>query len=44
MQGEPGGVGRGLTAAVKVGNADFRIESCGIFVSQIVGTFLFWSN
>ena len=23
-----GGVGRGLTAAVKVGNADFRIESC----------------
>ena len=36
------GVGvRGLTAAVKAGNAGFRIESYGIFVSQILGTFLF---
>ena len=32
---------RGLTAAVKAGNAGFRIESYGIFVSQILGTFLF---
>ena len=37
--GEPGV--RGLTAAVKAGNAGFRIESYGIFVSQILGTFLF---
>ena len=29
MQGELGG-GRGLTAAVKAGNAGFRIESYGI--------------
>ena len=33
--------GGGLTAAVKAGNAGFRIESYGIFVSQILGTFLF---
>ena len=35
------GGGCGLTAAVKAGNAGFRIESYGIFVSQILGTFLF---
>ena len=28
-----------LSAAVKAGNAGFRIESYGIFVSQILGTF-----
>ena len=42
--GGGGGVSRavrGLTAAVKAGNAGFRIESYGIFVSQILGTFLF---
>ena len=43
VQGEPGG-GRGLTAAVKAGNAGFRIESYGICVSQILGTFLFCSK
>ena len=42
VQGEPWGCG--LTAAVKAGNAGFRIESYGIFVSQILGTFVFWSN
>ena len=36
-----GGGGGGLTAAVKAGNAGFRIESYGIFISQILGTFLF---
>ena len=40
---------RNLSAAVKAGNAGFRIESYGIFVSQILGTFLicsscFWLN
>ena len=30
-----------LSADVKAGNAGFRIESYGIFVSQIRGTFLF---
>ena len=45
MQGEPGGGGGGgLTAAVKAGNAGFRIESYGICVSQILGTFLFCSK
>ena len=47
VQGEPGGGGgggRGLTAAVKAGNAGFRIESYGICVSQILGTFLFCSK
>ena len=44
--GEEGGCrvsrgGCGLTAAVKAGNAGFRIESYGIFVSQILGTFVF---
>ena len=39
VQGEPWGCG--LTAAVKAGNAGFRIESYGIFVSQILGTFVF---
>ena len=39
-----GGGGRGLTAAVKAGNAGFRIESYGICVSQILGTFLFCSK
>ena len=29
----------GLSAAVKAGNAGFRIESYGIFVSKILGTF-----
>ena len=33
-----------LSAAVKAGNAVFRIESYGIFVSQILGTFLFLLN
>ena len=33
-----------LSAAVKAGNAGFRIESYGIFVSQILGTFLICSN
>ena len=42
VQGEPGG--GGLTAAVKAGNAGFRIESYGICVSQILGTFLFCSK
>ena len=36
--------GGGLTAAVKAGNAGFRIESYGICVSQILGTFLFCSK
>ena len=36
--------GRGLTAAVKAGNAGFRKESYGICVSQILGTFLFCSK
>ena len=39
-----GGGGGGLTAAVKAGNAGFRIESYGICVSQILGTFLFCSK
>ena len=47
--GEGGGCrvsrgGGGLTAAVKAGNAGFRIESYGICVSQILGTFLFCSK
>ena len=37
-------MGGGLTAAVKAGNAGFRIESYGIFVSQILGTFRFCSK
>ena len=39
-----GGDGVWLLANVKAGNAGFRIESYGIFVSQIRGTFLFCSN
>ena len=41
---EWGGDGVWLSAAVKGGNAVFRIESYGIFVSQILGTFLFCSK
>ena len=33
-----------LSAAVKAGNAGFWIESYGIFVSQILGTFLICSS
>ena len=46
--GEEGGCGlsqgAGLTAAVKVGNAGFRIESYGIFVSRILDTLHFCSK
>ena len=35
---------RELSAGVEAGDADFRIESYGIFVSQILGTFLFCSK
>ena len=43
------GAGRGgdeewLSADVKAGNAGFRIESYGIFVSRIRGTFFFCSK
>ena len=40
MVGERGGVGVGELLAVKAGYADFRLESHGIFVSRILGTFL----
>ena len=33
-----------LSVAVKAGNAGYRIESYGIFVSQILGTFLICSS
>ena len=39
-----GGDGEWLSADVKAGNTGFRIESYGIFVSQIRGTFFFCSK